>query len=63
MDCFIKGYHVYKSIWTLVRGEIITSERESGNIIDKYAVCVKKDNIIVEHLRLGKSGKFAKTIF
>lgn len=63
MDCFVKSYHVYKSIWTPVIGEILTSERESGNIIDKYAVCVKKDNIIVGHLPLGKSGKFAKTIF
>ena len=31
--------------------------------MDKYAVCVKKENKIVGHLPLGKSGKFAKTIF
>ena len=31
--------------------------------MDKYAVCVKKENEIVGHLPPGKSGKFAKTIF
>ena len=31
--------------------------------MDKYTVCVKKENKIVGHLPLGKSGKFAKTIF
>ena len=29
--------------------------------MDKYAVCVKKENKIVGHLPLGKPGKFAKT--
>ena len=31
--------------------------------MDKYAVCVKKENEIVGHLPLGKDGKFAKTVF
>ena len=31
--------------------------------MDKYAVCVKKENKRVGHLPLGKSGKFSKTIF
>ena len=37
---------------------------ESNNLMDKYAVAVKRsDESIVGHLPLGKSGKFAKTIF
>ena len=32
-------------------------------MVDKYAVCVKKNNEIVGHLQLGKDGKFAKTVF
>ena len=37
---------------------------ESTNLMDKYAVAVKRsDESIVGHLLLGKSGKFAKTIF
>ena len=31
--------------------------------MDKYAVCVKKENEIVGHLLLGEDGKFAKTAF
>ena len=38
-------------------------EMEPGNVVDKYAVCVKKNNMIVGHLPLGKNGRFAKTIF
>ena len=30
---------------------------------DKYAVCVQKDGVIVGHLMLGKTGRFAKIIF
>ena len=43
--------------------EIVSTEREPGNLVDKYAVCVKKENEIVGHLPLGKDGKFAKTVF
>ena len=38
-------------------------EMEPGNVVDKYAVCGKKNNMIVENLPLGKNGRFAKTIF
>ena len=36
------------------------TEMEPDNVMDKYAVCVKKSTSIVEHLPLGKNGKFAK---
>ena len=37
---------------------------ESNNLMDKYAIAVSRsDESIVGHLLLGKSGKFAKTIF
>ena len=42
------------------------SYRVSWNqqILDKYAVAVKgKDGDVITHLPLGKSGKFAKTVF
>ena len=58
------GYHVYKTNWTRVVGEKLTGVMESNNLVDKYAVAVKRsDESIVGHLPLGKSGKFAKTIF
>ena len=37
---------------------------EPTNKLEKYAVPVKgKDEDIIGHLPLGKSGKFAKTVF
>jgi hypothetical protein len=38
---------------------------ESGRsfIVDKYAVCVLLHDRVVGHLKRGKSGRFAKTIF
>ena len=62
VDSFVKGYHEYKSIWTPKIGEILSTERESGNLEDKYTVCVKKENEIVGHLPLEIDGKFANTV-
>ena len=63
VDSFVKGYDEYKSIWTPTIGQILSTEREPGNLVDKYAVCIKNENEIVGHLPLGKDGKFAKTVF
>ena len=63
VDSFVKRCHEYKSIWPPKIGEIISTERKPENVVDKYTVCVKKENEIVAHLPLGKDGKFAKTVF
>ena len=63
MVSYVKGYHVYKTLWNPLIGEFLSCEREPDNVMDKYTVCVKKENKIVGHLPLGKSGKFTKTIF
>ena len=60
MVSYLKGYHVYKKLWNPLIGELLSCERERDNPMDKYAVCIKKENKIVGHLPLGKSGKFAK---
>ena len=44
-------------------GEILYAQMEPTNIMDKYAVCVKKDETVVGHLKKGTSDRFAKTIF
>ena len=41
-DSFVKRYHEYKNIWTPKIGETLSTEREPGNLADKYTVCVKK---------------------
>ena len=42
--CYVKGYHVYKRMWTPFSNEILQTRREPENPTDKYAVCVLKDD-------------------
>ena len=46
----IRGYHVYQSVWSPIIGEVLGCHRECTNALDRYAICVKKDNEIVGHL-------------
>ena len=55
VDSYVKGYHEYKSIWTPKIGEKLQTKREPENLVDKYAVCVKKNHKIVGHLPLGRN--------
>ena len=58
---YVKGYLVYKALWTPVIRECLLSQREPDNPEDKYTACLKKKEI--GHLPLGRSGKVAKTNF
>ena len=60
IDTYVKGYHVYKNIWKPTVNEELETKMEPDNVMDKYAVCVKNNTSIVEHLPLGKNGKFEK---
>lgn len=46
----VRGYHVYKDVWTAAIGEELVCKRERGNSHDIYAVAVKKDGAVVGHL-------------
>ena len=64
INAFVMGYHVYKKNWTPSIGDELQGFMEPTNKLDKYAVAVKgKDGDVIGHLPLGKSGKFAKTVF
>lgn len=63
IESFVKGYHVYRQIWTPIISERLTAVQEPTNLVDKYAVCVLKNGHVVGHLEKGQTGKFAKTIF
>ena len=63
IDTYVKGYHVYKNMWKPTVNEELETEMEPDNVMDKYAVCVEKNNFIAGHLPLSKNGKFAKMIF
>ena len=63
IDLFIMGYHVYKINWTPVVGEKLTSVMESNNLMDEYAVAVKRsDESIVGHIPLEKSEKLCRLL-
>ena len=50
-------------MWKITVNEELETKMEPDNVMNKYAVCVKNNTFIVEHLSLGKNGKFAKMIF
>ena len=44
------GYHYYKAIReAAIDGEVLSCEREAGNVHNAFAVAVKEDDIIVGH--------------
>lgn len=49
--------------WIPVLGGSLQTRPEPENEIDKYAVAVTKDEKVVGHLKKGKTGRYAKTIF
>uniref|UniRef100_A0A1X7USE7 HIRAN domain-containing protein n=1 Tax=Amphimedon queenslandica TaxID=400682 RepID=A0A1X7USE7_AMPQE len=52
MDSVVRGYHIYKEIWTPYFGENLSGVAEPSNIHDPYAVAMKRssDNATVGHI-------------
>ena len=46
----IRGYHVYKSIWSLEIGERFLIKKEHNYSHDRFAVAVMKDKLTVGHI-------------
>ena len=49
-NSMIRGYHVYREIWTATEGETLRCRRETGNGHDPFAVAVMKHDTIVGHI-------------
>ena len=49
-DSFIRGFHVYKDVWTPVVGEMLLLKREPTNAVDYCAVGVYKESELVGHV-------------
>ena len=62
-ESVIKGYHAYMNDWTPILGENLSTRSEPENEIDKYAVAITKDTRVIGHLKKGKTGRYAKTVF
>ena len=51
----VKRYLVYRNLWTPILKEELYGEMEPSNPVDKYAVVVKKGELVVGHLPLYKT--------
>ena len=56
INSHVRGYHVYKDIWSPYEGEVLQLQREPSNPNDKFAVTVCLDGQVVgrvpaEHAR------------
>ena len=60
---YVKGYHVYKNLWTPHLQEQVHGGIEHNNSMDKYAVAVKKDGKNSRASTIKENGKLTKTIF
>ena len=49
--------------WTPILGENLSTRPEPKNEIDKYAMAVTTDARVIGHLKKGKTGRYAKTVF
>ena len=49
-DSCIRGYHVYKDVWTPTIDEVLPCRRETTNEYDPFAVMVEKSEAVVGHL-------------
>ena len=56
-DSFVRGYHVYISIWEPLVGECLKSRKESSNEMDKTAVAVIRINFYSEDVVVGHGPK------
>ena len=63
MVSYVNGYHVYKKLCNPLIGEFLWCEWEPDNPVDKYAVCVKKENKIVGHFHLENLVNLRKQYF
>ena len=50
LESVIRGHHIYKQIWRLLFGEILTLEREEGYNPDKFAVSLLKHATVLGHV-------------
>lgn len=50
VDTVIRGYHVYKDIWTAAVREILVCRRETDNLHDRFALAVCRGGDIVGHV-------------
>ena len=46
---YVRGYQAYKNVWEPARGKALLVRREPTNPLNKHAVAIYKEDIIVGH--------------
>ena len=49
-ESIIQGHHMYKDIWTPMKGDILEVQREPENEYYHRAVCLIKSGTIIDHV-------------
>ena len=60
VNSYIRGFHAYMGSWTPQVGETLRLKREPTNSVDKYAVAVMKDGVIVGHVPYNIAHRFSQ---
>ena len=47
VEAVVRGYHVYKDIWTAVIDGEFPCKREDGNKVDPFAVAVRRGDDVI----------------
>ena len=50
MEAMIRGYHVYRDVWSAVVDEELACKREPFNASDPFAVSVVKGETTLDHV-------------
>ena len=50
VDAMVRGYHVYRDIWTAAEGEEFPCKREVVNAFDPFAVAVMRGDTVIGHV-------------
>ena len=47
IEAMVRGYHIYKDVWSAVIDEEFPCKQEDGNRFDPFAVAVCNGNIVI----------------
>jgi len=50
IEAMVRGYHIYKDVWSAVIDEELLCKREDGNRFDPFAVAVCNGDIVIGHV-------------
>ena len=55
IESFVMGYHVCRNIWSPKEKDILNTEIEASNVMDKFAVVIKNNTTTAGHLPKGQT--------